>query len=209
MQTVVPEPLRYDPSGIENSNRFGAAPREGGDGSLESRIPRPERTEIDLLWFPRDIVCICVGKHAGRWGTVTRIEEKDNEETGNVFVLVRGQKGRDDELVCKFPLHAGRNTLTHLQLKYNKTQLVRWSLDMLAEGKLPDTSSSAIYEKTVRNRFVGSYVRVWKRGEKGLVVRQTKGMYGFVLDIDEEKKTARVSFQNSEAILPLKNLVSP
>lgn len=98
--------------------------------------------------------------------------------------------------------------LTCVQVRCSCDMLYKWTVDDLTDGKLPDASSKLIYERTARSRFVGTYVFVWRRGEDSLAVREAKGSYAFVLDVDQERSMARISYQNREAILPLKSLVS-
>ena len=93
VQTVVPEPFRYDPSELVSSNRYGS-PREENEIPPELRNPYQEEIDKGFIFFPMDIVCICVGKHAGRWGIVAQIEEKEN-----LRVVIRGREGQEDELV--------------------------------------------------------------------------------------------------------------
>ncbi|KAL5512789.1 hypothetical protein ACEPAG_3055 [Sanghuangporus baumii] len=146
----------------------------------------PTRKENASHLFNNGVVCICIGEYAGRWGKVLEVASRTN-----IFVLIRGDNGYNDVVE-----------------EYSADQLVEWTPDMIEDFKLPLMTKDEVYAKTHRNRFVGKYVFIWNRGDSGRGTRLAKGMHGFVTDVDEERKTARVSYQNREESFPLRNLVS-
>lgn len=89
--------MRYNPSGIQSRDRLGAS-REGEQEQDAHAVPLTLLPFIPMerehLFNLDEVVCICVGKHAGRWGKVVNVET-----SGNVHVLIRGRNGQEDDVV--------------------------------------------------------------------------------------------------------------
>ncbi|KAL5484755.1 hypothetical protein ACEPAI_7397 [Sanghuangporus weigelae] len=179
-------------------SRFWVETVEAAD--VDFRPPRKEREPIQC----GDLVIILAGPFKGRWQLVDSIHKE------YAYLCLNYSEADQESLqeAKKF----------HLLSELEKEEGIIVSIiegDFVMERKV--MRKKKVLKMPLRFLFKATWLDAETKGLNVLIcnrdktdfnMRLSKGMYGFVRSVDMEWQTAQVDYQNKQAQIPLRNLVS-